>query len=596
MNVHLRRISITVLLVILILSTSTAAAQHDAGVDITRHRTLLGDRDPVRRWEATTGLASAGLPAMPILVSALADTNFRVRMGAARALGIIGQAAGAAEDALVDVLADTSAYVREEAAVALGLVSGGGVRTVVALALCLSDTDPFVVGKAATALASIGTPAVPEMTRRLHGTDRASRAAATITLGKMGPVAAPAAMDLTAALADEHADVRYGAAHALGRIGPPARRAIPALLNALSDREQDVRSATALALDLIDPSAVVLPSWQTIASIIDTLTPRLMREMHVPGVSIALIHEQSVVWSHQYGVANAMYGTTVTDSTMFEACSMSKPVLGVIALRLAEQNVLDLDRPLVEYLDLPSMRGQPGYERITARMVLSHTTGLPNWRRGDDERDGPLPIHFPPGSRFGYSGEAIFYLQQVMETITGMPLDILAGREIFTPLGLRQMSFTWREDIDRLIAAGHSAEGSYNTTTRYTHANAAYTLYTTADDYAQFIIALMHPGTAGGLLSPRSTAAMLTHQVSVPSREPMERPGRARATAVYWGLGWAINTTGQGDIIHHSGSNQSGFRCFSQFDPARGSGIVIMTNGASGGEVWTRLISRIGNL
>lgn len=592
---HLHRAFIAAVLCALLIPTGAGRTQHTTG-DLARYLAQLGDRSPVRRWEAITALASAGVPAMPLLVRGLADSSIHVRMGSARALGIMGPAARVAEGALVDALADTSAPVREEAVAALGLVTRGDTRSVTPLARCLSDGDPFVVGKAGSALASIGTSALPGVVKILLGTDPAARTAATIVLGKMGTLAASAALDLTRALTDDHADVRYGAAHALGRIGPPARIAIPALLDALSDPDQDVRTAATLALEHIDPSAVLLPSWQTIAAIIDTLTPRLMRDVHVPGVSIALIQKNAVVWSRQYGAANVTTGAAVTDSTMFEACSMSKPILAVIALRLAERGVLDLDQPLVEYLDLPSLRGQPGRERITARMALSHTTGLPNWRRGDDERDGPLPIQFPPGSRFGYSGEAIYYLQQVIESITGMPLDVLAEREIFAPLRLRHMSFTWQEDFGGLIAGGHTAEGTYRTTTRYTHANAAYSLYTSAVEYARFIIAVMRPATSGGLLSARSTAAMLAHQVPVPAREPVERPGRGRATAVYWGLGWAINATGQGDIIHHSGSNQSGFRCFSQFNPATGAGIVIMTNGANGSDVWTRLISRIGNL
>ena len=78
---------------------------------------------------------------------------------------------------------------------------------------------------------------------------------------------------------------------------------------------------------------------------------------------------------------------------------------------------LDLDRPLVDYLDPASLRGQPDHGRITARMVLSHTTGLPNWRKGGEEFDGPLPVMFAPGKRFGYSGEGFYYLQQVVERL-----------------------------------------------------------------------------------------------------------------------------------------------------------------------------------
>lgn len=595
MTVIIRHMFPAALLVAVLIADHPVLAQHGDDV-MARQRVQLADRDAAARWQAITGLASAGTDALPTLTAGLTDANDHVRGGSARALGMIGPAARAAERSLAGALTDANARVREEAAGALGLISDGDARTVSALVRCLHDDDPFVVGKAAGALASIGTPALPEVIGALHSTDRSSREAAAITLGKMGPTAAPAASDLIAALADEQADVRYLAAHALGRIGATARLAAPALLAALSDADQDVRSAASLALDLIDPSAVDPPSWQTIAATLDTLTPRLMREAHVPGVSIALIQQKHVVWSRQYGVSDVTSGTPVTDSTLFEACSMSKPVLAVIALRLAEQKRLDLDRPLIQYLELPSLHGQPGRERITARMVLTHTTGLPNWRRGDDERDGPLPVLFPPGSRFGYSGEAISYLQQVIEKITRTPIDILADQEIFSPHGLRHMSFTWQEDIAGLIAGGHTAEGKYNTTTRYTHANAAYTLYTSAEDYARFIIALMHPGSTQGILTAHSTAAMFTRQVAVPAREPVERPGRARATAVHWGLGWAINATGQGDIMHHSGSNQSGFRCFSQFDPAAGSGIVIMTNGANGTDVWARLISRVGGL
>ncbi len=135
---------------------------------------------------------------------------------------------------------------------------------------------------------------------------------------------------------------------------------MPALLTALSDADQDVRSAASLALDQIDASAVAPRGWQPIAAAIDTLTPRLMREAHVPGVSIALIQKRTLVWSKQHGVASMMSGKVVTDSTMFEACSMSKPVLAVIPLcDLAEQKRLDLDRPLIRYLELSSMRGQP---------------------------------------------------------------------------------------------------------------------------------------------------------------------------------------------------------------------------------------------
>jgi CubicO group peptidase (beta-lactamase class C family) len=499
---------------------------------------------------------------------------------------------------LVRALKDPDPRVRENAAESLGRMGPAAPEAVEPLLLCLSDSDPYVIGEAAEALSRIGGAAVPGLIRLLEHAAPSSRWAATIALGKIGAVAYPAVPALIRSLADSLDDVRWGAAMALGNIGPKAQPALQALMGALSDKDQDVRFGASQALDRIDPAAVEAGTdWQSIAATIDTLTPDLMKETGVPGVAIALIKDRTLVWSRQYGLANVKTGQRVTGNTMFEACSMTKPLFGYLTMKLVESGELELDRPLIQYLEPSSLRGQPGHERITARMVLAHTTGLPNWRKGEDERDGPLPVKFPPGSKFGYSGEGIYYLQRAVEQLTGEPLDVYARRTLLDPMGLRHTSFAWREELDSMIAGGHTAEGTFLDKTRYTHPNAAYTLYTSADDYARFLIEILKQDRTAPHSLRRSTVdTMLARHVVVTSREPIERPGKARGTAVYWGLGWSINATARGDILHHSGANRSGFRCFSQFDPTTGSGIVIMTNGIGGGDLWTRLISRVGNL
>ena len=129
------------------------------------------------------------------------------------------------------------------------------------------------------------------------------------------------------------------------------------------------------------------------------------------------------------------------------------------------------------------------------------------------------------------------------------------------------------------------------------HPNAAYTLYTTADDYARLLVEVMKAERGESTLLSRAAAReMLRRQVAVGAREPIERPGKAQGEAAYWGLGWSLNSTAQGDIAHHSGANRTGFRSFSQFSPTRGSGLVIFTNGTQGDEVWKRLVAAIGDL
>ncbi|MGD0783229.1 MAG: serine hydrolase domain-containing protein, partial [Candidatus Aminicenantales bacterium] len=167
---------------------------------------------------------------------------------------------------------------------------------------------------------------------------------------------------------------------------------------------------------------------------------------------------------------------------------------------------------------------------------------------------------------------------------------------LLRPLGLKHTSFVWTEDVEARLAAGHDERGAFLQKTKYAHANAAYTLYTNAAEYALFLAEIMKTDrSAGHSLSQKSIDEMLSPQVKLDIREPIERPGRAQGRAVYWGLGWSINETEEGSYYHHSGSNRSGFRCFSQFNPGRGSGIVIMTNSSNGSEFWTRLINRLGN-
>jgi CubicO group peptidase (beta-lactamase class C family) len=558
----------------------------------------LSDADAGVRWHSAVALAAIGPAAVAPLVAALQGASAATRHSAALALGRMGPGASGALHPLIDALKDPDAGVRERAAEALGLQGPGAAAAVGALVRSFADPDPYVQGRAAEALGRIGGEAVPALALALTDRDRSVRWCAAIALGRIGAAARAAVPALAKAIADGDENVRWCAAIALGSIGAPAAAAVPALLACLHDADEDVRWGAREALERIDPAFARRElDWRSAAAAIESLTPAMMKELHVPGVSVALVADRQVAWTKSFGVADARKGAPVTGATLFEACSMSKPVLAYVVMKLVELGTLDLDRPLAEYLPEEDPPAQDEKASITARMILSHTSGLPNWRKGDEERQGPLPVKFAPGSRFSYSGEGIFYLQRVVEHLTSEPLEVLAERMLFRPLGLRGISFVWTPALEPAIAGGHDGKGKFLQKTRYTHANAAYSLYTTAPDYAAFLVEIMKADrSASHSLSRQSVEAMLGRRVTLESRDPIERPGSARGLGAYWGLGWSINTTAAGDIVHHSGSNRSGFRCFSQFNPARGSGIVIMTNGSTGGDLWTRLVSQVGDL
>jgi CubicO group peptidase (beta-lactamase class C family) len=490
-------------------------------------------------------------------------------------------------------LGDADPLVRERAAASL---AADGATAVEPLVAALADADPYVAGAAADALARIGGASVPALVRALGDTRAEVRLGAAIALGKLGPGASAAVPSLVKALSDTKAEVRWTAANALGAARDAS--ALPALRDALWDRDEDVRRGAALALERIDPAAWLrAPSWEATLATVERLVPILMKEHHVPAVSIALVKDRKVAFSRAWGVADAKTGAPATTATLFEVASMTKPAFAYVALKLVEEGKLDLDRPLAEVVELPSVPGQPELARITPRMILSHTSGLPNWRPGGEERDGPLAVLFVPGSRFGYSGEAMYQLQRAVEKVTGAPLETYAKGALFAPLGIERGSFAFPPELDAALATGHDESGVPKPRARYRHANAAYTLVATAPGYARFLTALLDPEAFGPkALSRAGVDGMLRHAVRADARDPIERPGRARGGAVFWGLGWGINETPGGDVVYHSGANQTGFRCYGQLSPARGTGIVILTNGLGGGALWTRLVAAIGDL
>ncbi len=558
----------------------------------------LNDQDIGVRWSATIALARIGPAAVIPLTHALADTQENIRLGAATAFCQIGPDAKEAVPSLLSAMKDQSGQVREKAAEALGRIGTADQQIIDSLVQSLSDPDPYFNGQASDALSKIGKGAVPVLIQALKDANDNVRWCAAIALSKMGQNAADAIPALIQSLKDKNENVRWSSVIALGTMSKGGEEAVPALLLSLHDEDNDVRWGAYKALERINPEALrKRPDLPSVIARIEKMIPDLMKELHVPGVSIAIIGDRKLAWSKGYGFADVKEHKPVTTGTLFEACSMTKPVFAYTVMQLVEQKKLDLDRPLIEYLDEPSLFSQPLRALITARTVLSHTSGLPNWRKGEEERDGPIPVLFTPGSTFSYSGEGIYYLQRVVESITGEPLEVYARRTLFKPLGLDHMSYVWTEELDPNIASGHKEDGTFLQKTRYTHASAAYSLYTTADDYAKVLIEIMKTDrTAAISLSQKYIDTMLTRQIGLNTREPIERPGRAMGLSVFWGLGWSINSTKAGDIIHHSGANRSGFRCFSQFNPAEGSGIVIMTNSLSGGDLWSRLIREIGDL
>jgi len=299
------------------------------------------------------------------------------------------------------------------------------------------------------------------------------------------------------------------------------------------------------------------------------------RTARVPGLAVAWVSDG--VASEGRGLGMAKVGTErpVTAETVFEAASLSKPVVAYTALLLRERGELDLDRPLTSYTPYPDVQGDARLDRITARHVLTHSPGFPNWRpRHWSDDPGPLEIRFEPGERFSYSGEGFVFLQRALEAITGLPLEQLVAREVLEPLGMTASSFVWRRDYERTVAAPHDADGEVQEKGRPEKANAAASLHTTAGDYARFVAEILEPTLA----APETVAAMLTPQIDAGT-------GKAKsqmAGRVAWGLGWGLEVIdGEVKTFWHWGDNES-FRGFVMASPEKEEGFVVLTNSFHG--------------
>jgi CubicO group peptidase (beta-lactamase class C family) len=315
---------------------------------------------------------------------------------------------------------------------------------------------------------------------------------------------------------------------------------------------------------------------EQIVARLETVIPRLLDEGMVPGLSIALVQKGELAWHHGFGVKNATTKEPVVAGTTFEAASLSKPVFAYAVLKLVDAGKMDLDTPLNMYLPGNYDVGDDArLGQITARHVLSHTPGFPNWRRPG----GPLTIHFTPGERFSYSGEGFVYLSKVVEHITGEKFNDFMKRMVFDPLGMADSSYIWRDSYETQQSARHSAAGTPGSQNKSTQANAAASLRTTAQDYGRFLVAILQ-GTG---LKKETAKLMLTPQIKLSESGTNNIKDAPEKLSPYlsWGLGWGLQTTGDGLAFWHWGDNgdtKAYIICY----PKQKFGVVIFTNSTNG--------------
>lgn len=313
----------------------------------------------------------------------------------------------------------------------------------------------------------------------------------------------------------------------------------------------------------------------------------LMKENKVLGLSIVIIENAKTKTHIELGLKKFESKDPIDENTVFEAASLSKPVFAYGVLKLVDACKLDLDKPLAEYFCHSDITNDERINFITARMVLAHTTGFPNWRPKNES----LKIHFQPGERFGYSGEGYLYLQKVIEHISGLSLEEYMQKNVFIFLGMDHSSYIWSNDSKK--ATSHDVNGNPEERLTEIPQNAAFTLHTTALDYAKFVKAILN-GTG---LSSKMASEMLMPQIKVDEGgvSSIDKYTGNLSKSVSWSLGWGIQATKNGNSFWHWGDN-GGFKSFILGSKSNDSGIIIFTNGFNGLLLISKIIKKyMGN-
>lgn len=302
-----------------------------------------------------------------------------------------------------------------------------------------------------------------------------------------------------------------------------------------------------------------------------------MEALNIPGLSLVIINDGNIALQKNLGYANKALKLHVTNKTIFEGASLSKSVFATFVMQFVESGILDLDAPLYKYLPFPELEDDHRYKKITSRMVLSHRSGLPNWR--ENEPNGILSIKSDPGTAYEYSGEGYQYLARVIKQIEqGSWKDVEQAfqEKVAIPLQLSDLTFIPDSSIMERKAEPYRNDGKWiDMKDNYWYKKdkgkfvAASSIHTTAYDFGGWMCAIMDRK----LISEQSYSEILKHNSTVTQLES--------GMNIYYTLGFITADAPYDHTYFHGGSND-GFTSYYVMDLKQRWGFAVFTNSENG--------------
>jgi CubicO group peptidase (beta-lactamase class C family) len=321
---------------------------------------------------------------------------------------------------------------------------------------------------------------------------------------------------------------------------------------------------------------------------VDSLVASRMERFGIPGLSMAILHDGAVVYENAYGLADVENDVPVTSSSPFKIASLTKPITAIAVLQLVERDLVALDRPVTEYLrELP-----PGWQGITVRQLLGHTSGLPDylqapawswrdsWRLERDHHEvitmtAAAPMTSRPGEGMKYSNTNYYVLGMLIERVSGSTYAEYLDAHIFTPAGMTSSRLDSAAVLVPRRVRGYTREHNSLRNAEFTSDTWAYAeggVLTTAADLAKLELALR----SASLLTKASSDLMWTPTKLNDGRDGVIGDNGAGQPNRY-GLGWFISSY-RGRTLILAGGNKPGYTCtFFRFVD-EGLTIILLSN------------------
>jgi CubicO group peptidase (beta-lactamase class C family) len=325
------------------------------------------------------------------------------------------------------------------------------------------------------------------------------------------------------------------------------------------------------------------------------------------GLAVGIVRHGCLEWSGHSGWAEIASHTPVDADTLFRIGSITKIVTAIAVMQLHERGLIDLDRPAADYLrafDL--IPAYPGVRPPTVRHLLTHTAGIAEVQHvrdllraeagpfggrppilsvsvGDplpslaEYYGGGLPVVCQPGTTFAYSNPGFATLGQIVEDVTGSPLDHYFRERIFEPLGMDDTDLVRSDRVASRLATGYTIQrhGAKPVPDRDWIGSGAGGVYSTTRDIARLASALMAGGAneRGSILAPATLATMFDAHFQPDPRVPG------------WGLGFARGVVGGHRVVGHDGI-LPGFNSILLMAPDDALAVIALTNGSPGAFIW----------